>query len=128
MTTLDEIQARADAATEGPWEWTKGAEACAVAVPENRDGLYGPLTWDDHNGEVFRESDAQFIAHARTDVPALVKALRAVEAVHKLTYYDKWGRVTSTPSDFGGWCEGCGSFAGNSACKTIRAIQQALDG
>lgn len=83
MTTnpLDEIQARADAATDGPWELSKGEEACSINVDENRDGLYGPLTWDDHSGEVFNESDATFIAHAREDVPKLVGALRAVDAL-----------------------------------------------
>ena len=47
---LDEIQDRADRATGGPWSW-----ASHVTV-----------------------ADAEFIAHAREDVPRLVDALRGV--------------------------------------------------
>ena len=75
---LDEIQARADAATEGPWTWaartTADGDEWAVfdggdsALAANRDG-WAP--------------DAAFIAAARTDVPRLVAALRAVLEEHK---------------------------------------------
>ena len=73
---LNEIEARANAATEGPWfvsddaVWVDRGEG-------NADGITGPLApW------CFGEAD--FIAHARTDVPALVAALRAVmEAIDK---------------------------------------------
>ena len=75
---LVEIQARADAATDGPWsfvadtrltdttsQWRIGSvAACADVASVTRFG-------DDHD-------DAEFIAHARADVPALVDALRAV--------------------------------------------------
>lgn len=52
---LDEIQDRADRATDGPWSW-----ASHVTV----DGD----SW----------ADAEFIAHAREDVPRMVDALRGV--------------------------------------------------
>lgn len=75
---LDEIQARADAATEGPWTWaahtTADGDEWAVfdggdsALAANRDG-WAP--------------DAAFIAAARTDVPRLVAALRAVLEEHR---------------------------------------------
>lgn len=65
---LDEIQARADKALAGPWEVNPFAHSvrksgtnkvvCRLSVLDN----------------------ASFIAHARTDVPALVAALRAVLA------------------------------------------------
>ena len=74
---LNEIEARANAATEGPWfvsddaVWVDRGEG-------NADGITGPLApW------CFGEAD--FIAHARTDVPALVAALRAV-----LDLADRW--------------------------------------
>ena len=70
---LDEIQDRADRATEGPWSWashvTVDGDSWAVfdgsdhALASNRDG------WG---------ADASFIAHAREDVPRLVAALRGV--------------------------------------------------
>jgi hypothetical protein len=88
---LDEIEVRASKATEGPWEvggmdsghsafemsiWVttgNGDSICDMdgqvralnVAPPNDDGL----------------ADADFIAHAREDVPRLVAALRAVEAV-----------------------------------------------
>lgn len=70
MKYLDEIEARANAATDGPW----------VHNPIN--GVHTPIgscvaTTHRHDiGE--RRNDAAFIAASRTDVPALVAALRAV--------------------------------------------------
>lgn len=78
---LDEIKARAAAATEGPWvnDSTEigrpfpGTDTIDVWVAEschpNGDGIDG-------------EADAEFIAHARTDVPALVAAVEAVLELH----------------------------------------------
>lgn len=70
---LDEIQARADRATDGPWSWashvTVDGDPWAVfdesdhALASNRDG------W---------AADAEFIAHAREDAPRMVAALRGV--------------------------------------------------
>ena len=75
-TYLDEVQARVDAATEGPWE--AGVE----------QGLFGPmfvLRAGDGRAVSFRRpfdggvtADAEFIAHARSDVPRLLAAVRAV--------------------------------------------------
>ena len=108
MTTdrLAEIQARADAATDGPWEarhragldWLSqsphvdndGHEpGSSVGLADAVDPLWGSL-WPSRNAN----ADAEFIAHARTDVLALVAALRAVRA--------ECGRVrqNNTGSDF----------------------------
>lgn len=82
--TLDEIAARADAATEGPWEATpndrivSSTRTWPEGDPYDVAGMFG------HKGAVVegcRTPDAEFIAHAREDVPRLVAALRAVEAV-----------------------------------------------
>jgi hypothetical protein len=75
---LTEIAARADAATEGPWrEWT-GEHGVAVetAWSHDEDGADTDLITD-----WCKPADATFIAAARTDVPALVAALRAVHQV-----------------------------------------------
>lgn len=71
MTTLDEIQARADAATEGPWYQSPLGEVYSGLGMSN-----DPLVAD----EMFSH-DAEFIAHAREDVPKLAKAVREVETI-----------------------------------------------
>lgn len=99
---LDEIQARADAATPGPWRWRNsnldpllvGARTLVV-MAFRRMGFNGAQpVFRDHERDVLvdagRENinafpDAVFIAHARTDVPRLVAAIRAVEAL-----CDRW--------------------------------------
>lgn len=81
---LDAIVARAEAATPGPWK-----AMCYVM----RDGTLRRVEYDAgglnegagftvadmdarEGGDAQNASNAAFIAHARTDVPALVKALR----------------------------------------------------
>ena len=130
MTTnpLDAIQARADAATEGPWEarttgraggdhWYICDDGEAIAHISAQDGI----------NEDQREPDAEFIAAARTDVPRLVAALRAVEGVHEpvdaLMYTGKSQHHKVHV------CVGCGQDDGNWQpwpCPTIRTIREAL--
>ena len=80
MTTLDEIQARADAATPGPWKlWGMTVMADPLGnsnVEESHDIAH---TFDPDRG--LRTFNADFIRAAREDVPKLVAALRAVDAV-----------------------------------------------
>ena len=84
---LDKIQARADAATDGPWSshafgYSGDGEPSSIVVHHGkfnwqavRDGEFvaSMPRWDAQESD-----DAVFIAHARTDVPALVAAVRAV--------------------------------------------------
>lgn len=86
MKRLDEIEARANAATEGPWEvehhYARGVGRYVVSE------VHPPVECEGNGaGGVYRSEDAEFIAHARTDVPALVSALRAVLEVHAETPY-----------------------------------------
>jgi len=76
---LASIEARANAATEGPWEqghnwdasqWIKGGSGGRKFRPSS-DTSYG---W------VPTTADAEFIAHARTDVPALLALVRDQQA------------------------------------------------
>jgi hypothetical protein len=62
------ILARADAATKGPWKWSEKRLSSVVESSEFviSDSSYAP--------------DAEFIAHAREDVPFLLAALAAAEA------------------------------------------------
>ncbi len=69
---LGEILARADAATAGPWHaerispLSRSTWADVLELEYNETGM--PL------------ADATFIAHSRTDVPALVEAVRKRDA------------------------------------------------
>ena len=68
--TLARIRAQAAAATPGPWDLIGGGEyvtPVGIMVAPDDGGVNG--------------ADAEFIAHARTDVPALSAAIRDVLAV-----------------------------------------------
>ena len=74
---LNEIEARANAATEGPWEAYRPNPAYRIyeICSTTPQGL------DETLAEVSGYDDAEFMAHARADVPALVAALRAVHQI-----------------------------------------------
>lgn len=79
MTELDleAIKARADAATEGPWHGEHDEYGCV------QQGNYGWVTpgpgpeydVDSEQGK----ADAEFVAHARTDIPLLLAELAEAE-------------------------------------------------
>lgn len=80
MSALDKIQARVAAATPGPWKalgtgvvggdhWYVCDDGQSLASIASNDG----------DNEDQRRPDAEFIAHARMDVPRLVHALRQFE-------------------------------------------------
>ena len=94
MNRLDEIEARTRAATEGPWEWEGEAKSeweigANSLVPSRRpdDPVLYAYGYDASGIKVENPADAEFIAHARQDVPALVAALRAVLELHAETPY-----------------------------------------
>ncbi len=71
---LDDITARKNAATPGPWKQKAelGSHIVYVAHTSPNDGTYSVL-W---NAEWATEADAEFTAHAREDVGALVTEVR----------------------------------------------------
>ena len=82
---LDEIEARANAATLGPWDWDVIEE-----ILEDQGGYWldepiwivkrledGRTILGDTVG---KEEDAVFVAHAREDVPRLCRAVRELHA------------------------------------------------
>ena len=73
---LARIRKQADNATKGPWVCTLNGDESEVTYAN------APITWDDHGGEVFTEGDAEFIAAARTTVPALLDLAEAVLERH----------------------------------------------
>ena len=72
MQKLDEMQARCDAATEGPWE-AEGSQVRRI------DSLVAAVR--DHSVSE-RRPDAEFIAASRTHMPLLINALKAVLEEH----------------------------------------------
>lgn len=102
---LAEIRARAEAATDGPWgHWPEAGDIEVFKADPAHPNTPGMSpTGGEHilasirprlgwGGEIYErtgrrpggdEPDAEFIAHARTDVPALVKALEAVLEEHR---------------------------------------------
>jgi len=66
---LDAIRARAEAATDGPWERYGDGSHEVYCAANFEDTAYEPpdVTYGSD-----RPADAEFIAHARTDVPALI--------------------------------------------------------
>lgn len=64
---LQAIKARAEAATLGPWTAETVGPCSCGQCPAHVNVFAGPHQWPKIN-----PPDAEFIAHARTDVPALV--------------------------------------------------------
>ena len=82
MSRLDEIKARADVATPGPWHaWDRGigwevhkGEECAPGCGRSCDALNGEVR------DTFTRADAEFIAAAREDEPWLVSEVERLTA------------------------------------------------
>lgn len=88
LLDLDAIQARADAATAGPWAWKAtgekdGSWAVGLVCDDEENYLSGEL---EHGQGIVVEgicdgistgfADAAFIAHARMDIPDLVAEIK----------------------------------------------------
>ena len=71
---IEAIRKRADKATEGPWWASEG-----LYVVNNLTG--DSYEWDaDFVAETERESDAEFIAHAREDIPKLLAEIERLRS------------------------------------------------
>ena len=127
---LDEIEARADAATTAPWSHCLDELRNRTAVHRigssevNTDVAF---TYRNRDGRGPGMQDAEFIAHARTDVPWLIEqvrkrdtALRAVLDLHQPFPGCGDGRCDE--------CEpvGCGTCDTDVTCPTVRAVEAAL--
>ena len=122
---LDHADHLAGQATPGPWHATEPEDWHGDTGYEPQSAVVvsgSPLTWDDHSGEVFKPADAEWIAHARTALPAAVAALRAVTDLHQPR-----NRVTQSASghlvDTPGPCTACDW---GWPCPTTQAIQAAI--
>lgn len=81
--SLEDIKSRLERISPCPWGHEKGDEASCVVTP------VGPLTWDDHGGEVFNENDAQFIANAPADMAQLIETLETIMDLPKISGQDQ---------------------------------------
>ncbi|MCQ4148708.1 hypothetical protein [Rhodococcus qingshengii] len=104
---VEHTKALEAAATPGEWQPSrdarKGGPFLNVIADPRRDG------WRERVATALNPADAEFIAHARTAVPALVAAVERVQALHeplKLFLLDDDGSVDySKPFDT--LCRGC---------------------
>lgn len=79
---IEEIEQRTNAATPGPWKWQ-----CEWKEDGYHSGAMGELKpnilWYGMDGEeniyCHEKINAEFIAHARTDIPYLISRVRALE-------------------------------------------------
>ena len=115
---LARIRAQADAATEGPWELLGDGEY--VSGP-------GILVAPDDGGVT--SADAEFIAAARTDGPALLDALEKVLELHQ-PVTDGMGFTEDGYGGISPACSSCGTsdeYAVPYPCPTVTAITTALE-
>jgi hypothetical protein len=76
---LEAIRQRAENATPSPWKWSGDKFGDIVVYSPERRGFHN------NGGEIAEldfgsQSDAIFIAHARTDIPALLDHIAELEA------------------------------------------------
>lgn len=113
---LGQIEDRADAATEAPWEW-EATNPTMTGANWNlriagRPGIRLAVSEYQHG-----PANAEFIAHARTDVPALVAALHAILDLHE-------GAPNSVSALYPDpACNECGQTM---PCPTVRAVEATL--
>lgn len=123
---LDEIAARCDAATDGPW---RAALLDGVDHEDGSSGYRGGIYPGTEPGRVsvlitpnVDRRDAAFIAHARTDVPELVEAVRRRDAALRAVL-DLHVQQPVRAGVEVSYCAECGQMT---PCATRRAAADAL--
>ena len=112
MTRLDEIKARAEAGTSGLWVNPHGAmEKYGYEFINSPSGIVA--------SKIDNHANAEFIAHARTDVPRLVAALESVLELHQ-PYITRSAWQTCNEC----WNSGTAEIV--YPCPTVAAIRTAL--
>lgn len=121
MKRLDEIEACTRAATEGPWEvefyWddTAGYEVEAITAGGTKGVIAPPWNSQGDVGIEVTTADAEFIAHARQDVPALVAVVRYALSQHsKDEAHNECGHCADSYGE-DGW-----------PCSTVREVHRLL--
>ena len=88
---LEEIRARVDAATAGPWTADRDLADYDAGLHNVWEGIEGGYRAVAH--DIFAFADAEFIAHAREDIPCLLSRLEAAE--ERLQAYEEPGWTTA---------------------------------
>ena len=123
MNRLDKIEARTNAATEGPWAPWRDQDGAphmnGLLMVGNADAVIpeGEFWVEDVDinpvAHTYLPEDREFIAHSRADVPDMAAALRAVLDLHK-----EAGRTGDT------YCKHCFPAYFNYPCPTVAVIRQ----
>jgi len=126
--TLARIRKQADAALEGPWEARQESPTMSGSVWFLRragvPGIRMSVTEFQHGMD-----NAEFIAAARTDVPALLDALEKVLELHQ-PVTDGMGFTEDGYGGISPACSSCGTsdeYAVPYPCPTVTAITTALE-
>lgn len=133
--TLARIREQANNATEGPWTvdpftWKPGhpipsSEWLGIEATGPVKGEVARIQPNDGEGD----ADAEFIAAARTDVPALLDALEKVLELHQ-PVTDGMGFTEDGYGGISPACSSCGTsdeYAVPYPCPTVTAITTALE-
>lgn len=114
LARLDEIQARIDAATPGPWVGaiTRHSKGYGVLGAMSNRGTGKAIAV--FSGVERRHEDVQLCGHAPTDLAALVTAIRDVLAQHSRGV-QLGGRAGRCIEDMSSW-----------PCPTVKAVAAAL--
>ena len=123
---LAEIEARANAATQGPWEWHPYmGSGATLAKPNHPFHELNILKTTDDWPPV--AADAEFIAAARTDVPALLAEVRRLQAaVERVRELHRPGDYSASRGVWTWWdvCPTCGDKAGVHPCGCWRDVDE----
>lgn len=125
---IEEIRAKERAATPGPWWHTP-----PVATIEQRiidyDGTGMVRT---KIGTIDCPEDAQFVAHARQDVPALLDEIDRLRGLLDSAVQDICGACEALVRASGhGWEDGCGGCKWDTPCteaKKRHGLEESKDG
>jgi hypothetical protein len=130
MTDIDitAIRRRADAATSGPWigttphdgrtKWADDFEDPMVVTADSSPGNYCAIAQEICNGPTDGQADAEFIAAARTDVPALLD-LVAEQATEIERLRAGAESVIAGYIAAGKWAVGVGDHGSAAECEAV---------
>ena len=126
--TLNRIRKQADAATEGPWRHISIFDVGGFVEDSHGRELFD-WAQDDAGTICTPDADAEFIAAARTTVPALLDALEKVLELHQ-PVTDGMGFTEDGYGGISPACSSCGTsdeYAVPYPCPTVTAITTALE-
>ena len=125
---LARIRAQADAATEGSWRHISIFDVGGFVEDSHGRELFD-WAQDDAGTICTPDADAEFIAAARTTVPALLDALEKVLELHQ-PVTDGMGFTEDGYGGISPACSSCGTsdeYAVPYPCPTVTAITTALE-